>query len=221
MKSVLATTDGNDLRATTVADELGYLWSNLLQRGVADGHRTIGFCAIGDSEGGHGLVGSLALLLGSRGKHVALVEATLRAATLSPLFEVSGAPGLADVLAGRGDLQDALRPQVAPGVDLVTGGAASDPFWGFTSDRFRALLDELLATRVLCLVDVPALNRAPEAALVIRALDAVVLVVEANRHRADVVRRNVAFLRSLGTPFLGAVLTDLVHELPTRLARLC
>src|SRR5262252_5234926 len=211
MKNVLATTDGNDLRATTAAAELGFLWSNLLQRGVADGHRAIGFC-----EGGNGLVGSLALLLGSRGKQIALVEATLRTATLSPLFEVSGSPGLADVLADRGDLTDALRPQVAPGVDLVTGGAAHDPFWGFTSDRFRALLDELLATRDLCLVDVPGLNRAPEAALVIRALDAVVLVVEANRHRAEVVRRNVAFLRSLGTPFLGAVLTDVVHELPTR-----
>src|SRR5262249_36992075 len=142
MKNVLATTDGNDLRATTVAAELGFLWSNLLQRGVADGHRAIALCASGDGAGGNGLVGSLALLLGSRGKQVALVGATLRAATLSPLFEVSGSPGVADVLAGRGDLQDALRPQIAPGVDLVTGGAATDPFSGFTNDPFPALLDD-------------------------------------------------------------------------------
>jgi Mrp family chromosome partitioning ATPase len=66
----------------------------------------------------------------------------------------------------------------------------------------------------------PSLNRAPEAALVVRALDAVVLVVQANRHAQDVVRRNVAQLRSLGTPFLGAVLTDVVYDLPTPIARL-
>jgi Mrp family chromosome partitioning ATPase len=79
---------------------------------------------------------------------------------------------------------------------------------------------EVLADRDLCLVDVPGLNRAPEASLVVRTLDAVILVVEANRHHKDVVQRNVTYLRSLGTPVLGAVVNDLVHEIPTVVQKL-
>ena len=58
-----------------------------------------------------------------------------------------------------------------------------------------------------------------EAALVVRALDGVVLATAANRHRADVLRRHVGVLRGFGTPLLGAVLTDVVHDLPAPLAR--
>src|SRR5207249_9372838 len=100
MKSVLARTAGTGLESAVIATELGYLWSNLLQRGALESHRSIGFCAIGDDEGGNGLVASLARWLGGRGKKVALVEATLRTPALSVLFEVAGSPGLADVLAG-------------------------------------------------------------------------------------------------------------------------
>ena len=118
------------------------------------------------------------------------------------------------MLAGKAQQRDALRLQVAPGVDLLPAGDSADPFWGFTGDKFRAVLGQLLADRELCFVDVPGLNRAPEASLVVRGLDAVVLVVEANRHDAEVVRRNIAYLRSLGTPVLGSVANELVHEVP-------
>jgi Mrp family chromosome partitioning ATPase len=206
MKHLLIETDLRGLKSEVVAGELGHLWAHLLQRGAGQSHRSIGFCAIGDDEGGNMVAANLALYLGSKGRRVALVEATLRAPVLAGLFQVTATPGLADLLAGRGGLRDVVRPGVAPGVDFVPGGESSDPFWGFTSDCFSALQAELLAGHELCLIDVPGLNRAPEAALVARAVDAIVLVVEANRHSEGVVRRNVAYLRSLGTPFLGAVL---------------
>ncbi|MGK0522010.1 MAG: Mrp family chromosome partitioning ATPase, partial [Planctomycetota bacterium] len=51
-------------------------------------------------------------------------------------------------------------------------------------------------------------------------LDAVVLVVEANRHRMDVVQRNLKMLRSLGTPVLGSVVNELIHEVPTLVGKM-
>jgi Mrp family chromosome partitioning ATPase len=220
MKHTLIDADPRGPKSEVVTAELGHLWAHLLQRGALQGHRAIGFCAIGDDEGANALAANLALYLGSKGTRVALVEAALRVPAMAAMFDVTGSPGLADLLGGRGVLRDVVRARVAPGVDVLPAGESSDPFWGFTTDRFAAVLNELLAERELCLVDVPGLNRAPEAALVVRSLDAVVLVVEANRHHADVVRRNVAYLRSLGTPFLGAVLTDLVYDLPIPVARL-
>ena len=53
-----------------------------------------------------------------------------------------------------------------------------------------------------------------------RALDAIVLVVEMNRHRADVVQRNLHYLRSLGTPVIGSVVNELVHEVPMLMQKL-
>lgn len=220
MVDAIAHHDPKSRRSEVIATELGYLWSHLLQRGVIETHRTIGFCAIGDDEGSNTLAANLALFLGSKGKRIALLEATLRAQALAGIFQATAAPGLGEVLAGKATLRDALRLQVATGVDLVPAGEANDPFWGFTGERFRMLVKELLGDRDLCLVDVPGLNRAPEASLVVRALDAVVLVVEANRHHADVVQRNITYLRSLGTPVLGAVVNELVHEIPTIVQKL-
>lgn len=201
-------------RSEVVATELGYLWSSLLQRGVGETHRSIGFCAIGDDEGSNTLAANLALFLGSRGLRVGLIEAALRGRVLSGVFQATPEPGLAELMTGTAGLRDALRLQVATGVDLLPAGVAADPFWAFTGDRLRTIVGQVLADRDLCLVDVPALNRAPEASFVVRSLDAVVLVVQANRHRAAVVRRNLAHLRSLGTPVLGSIVNDLVHEVP-------
>ncbi|MEO6594593.1 MAG: hypothetical protein ABIP94_07555 [Planctomycetota bacterium] len=206
--------DPKSRRAEVIATELGYLWSNLLQRGVIETHRSIGFCAIGSDEGSNTLTANLALFLGSKDKRVGLVEASLRTQTLATVFQATPSPGLADLLAGKADLRDVLRLQVAQGVDLVPAGQSPDPYWAFTGDKFRDILGRLLTDRDLLLVDVPSLNRAPEASLVIRTLDAVVLVVEANRHRSDVVRRNVTYLRSLGTPVLGSIASEIMHEVP-------
>ena len=212
--------DGNSKRAEVIATELGYLWSNLLQRGVGDTHRAIGFCAIGDDEGSNTLAANLALFLGAKQKRVALIEATLRSAKLADVFAATSAPGLAELLTGAATMRDVLRPEVAAGVDLIPAGVSNDPFWTFTGDKLRTTLASVLENHDLCLVDVPGLNRAPEASFVVRALDAVVLVVESNRHRDQVVRRNLTYLRSLGTPVLGSVANELVHEVPALVQKL-
>ncbi|HLQ37645.1 MAG TPA: CpsD/CapB family tyrosine-protein kinase [Planctomycetota bacterium] len=220
MKPLLGRRDTKGRKAEVMTTELGYLWSNLLQRGCGESIRSLGFCAIGDDEGSNTIAANMALFLGSKGKRVALVEATLREPVMSAIFKATESPGLADYLLGKASLRDVRRAQVAPGVDLVPAGESIDPYWGFTGDRFRTLLKEFLVEADLCLVDVPGLNRAPEASLVVRSVDAVVLVVEANRHRAEVVKRNIAYLRSLGTPFLGVLMNELVHEIPNFIAKL-
>lgn len=212
--------EANNRRSEVIATELGHLWGNLLQRGVLETHRTIGFCAIGEDEGSNTLAANLALFLGSKGMRIALLEATLRGQAMAQVFQATAAPGLAELLTGGANLVDAMRLQVAKGVDLIPAGTSPDPFWTFTGDGLRTTLGQLTGDHELCIVDVPPLNRSPEASFVVRTLDAVVLVVEANRHRAPVVRRNLAYLRSLGTPVLGSVINDVVHEVPLLVQKL-
>lgn len=220
MKQILGSPEIKSRRSETIATELGYLWANLLQRGCLESHRCIGLCAIGDNEGANTLAVNLALFLGGKGKKVALVEASLRAPAMADIFQTTNTPGLADVLQQTAELPDVFRLQVAPGIDLIPAGETQDPFWNFTTAGFGDVTRDLLAGHDLCIVDVPALNHAPEASLVVRSLSAIILVLEANRHSAEVVRRNIEWLRSLGTPFLGVVMTELVHEIPRPVARL-
>ena len=86
------------VKSEVVTNELGHLWAKLLQRGALETYRSIGFCAIGDDEGSNAVCARLGLFLGSRGKNVTLVEASLRAPELSEMFEVTSSPGLADLL---------------------------------------------------------------------------------------------------------------------------
>ncbi|MCC7397883.1 MAG: CpsD/CapB family tyrosine-protein kinase [Planctomycetes bacterium] len=220
MTTMLFQKEANNRRSEVVATELGHLWGNLLQRGVLETHRTIGFCAIGEDEGSNTLAANLALFLGSKGMRIALLEATLRGQAMAQVFQATATPGLAELLTGGANLVDAMRLQVAKGVDLIPAGTNPDPFWTFTGDGLRTTLGQLTGDHELCIVDVPPLNRSPEASFVVRTLDAVVLVVEANRHRAPVVRRNLAYLRSLGTPVLGSVINDVVHEVPLLVQKL-
>lgn len=220
MRNLIKKADTKSRRAEVIATELGYLWASLLQRGVGSTHRTIGFCAIGDDEGANTLAANLSLFLGSKGMRVALVEASLRTRALARVFQATPMPGLAELLTGQAVMRDAMRQEVAAGVDLLPAGETPDPFWAFTGDHLRRVLADVAAERDLCLVDVPSLNQAPEASFVVRSLDAVVLVVEANRHRADVVQRNLKLLRSLGTPVLGSVVNELVHEVPSLVGKM-
>lgn len=215
MRNLIKKADTKSRRAEVIATELGYLWTSLLQRGVGDTHRSVGFCAIGDDEGSNTLTANLALFLGSKGMRVALVEAALRSRALAGVFQATPMPGLAEILTGQAVLRDALRQEVAAGVDLLPAGETADPFWAFTGDNLRGIITDVSKDRDLCLVDVPSLNQAPEASFVVRSLDAVVLVVEANRHHSTVVQRNLKMLRSLGTPVLGSVVNELVHEVPS------
>ncbi len=210
---------GRGRRIDVVKTELGYLWSSLIQRGVRESHKVLGLGAIGEDEGSSTLAANLALFLGSKGMKVTFIECSMRNPAMAKYFKVDGKPGLAELLSGDTDLASATRKDIAPGVDLIPGGVEGDPYWSFTTDAFEQVTRQLTAESDIVLVDVPALNRAPEASLVIRSIDALVMVVEANRHRADIVRRNVAYLRSLGTPLLGIFMSEVEHELPVAIGR--
>jgi len=223
MSELLFDKDGRAIkgrRVEVLTTEMGYLWANLLNRGFLNNQKTLGFCAIEADEGAAAMALNLALFLGSKGRRVALLEADLRKPLTAKLFKLSESPGLAEFLTGQASFVDVVRPQVAEGVDLIPAGRSDDPFWSFTGGNFSKVVERVSSTYDVCFVAVPPLNRAPEATLVVRTLDASLLVVGANRHRSDAISQQAAGLRALGTPFLGAILNEMVHDVPPIIAKL-
>src|SRR5688572_21417732 len=135
MRNVIQKHDPKSRRSEVLSTELGHLWAALMQRGVGEAHRTLGLCAIGDDEGCNTLAANLALFLGAKGKRVALVEASMRGQSIAGVFQATPSPGLAELLGEQVSLRDAIRLQVATGVDLVPAGKTNDPFWTFTGDK--------------------------------------------------------------------------------------
>ena len=52
---ILIDAESKGAKGEVLSAELGHLWTYLLQHGVAETYRTIGFCAIGDDEGANTL----------------------------------------------------------------------------------------------------------------------------------------------------------------------
>lgn len=116
---------------------------------------------------------------------------------------------MSDVLAGKAEVDTAVRKGVAPGVDLLPSGGLP----GFTlSLLYAARLKELLGTlrgryeRIL--VDSPPVIGVSDASVLAGAADGAILLIQHRRNPASMVLRAQQIATALKTPILGAVLTQ-------------
>jgi Mrp family chromosome partitioning ATPase len=140
--------------------------------------------------------------------NVLLIEADLTPASRPPR------PGLVEAMAATNSLGAAIRP-LEGGVDAAR----------LTSDGLRSellkravlapLWDAIRARYGLAVVDAPALERGIDGIALAAQLDAVLIVVEAERTRAPVVERLVDLLRRADAPIVGAVLNKRRFYVPS------
>jgi polysaccharide biosynthesis transport protein len=148
----------------------------------------------------------LAVALARAGSRVALLDADLRHAAVGPALGLTGSTGLADVLAGRATLADAL--QAGPdGLQVVSAGSApSGPSELVGSTAMTALLEELRSLADVVVLDVPPVLPVTDAVALGAQADAVLLVVRAGRTRREAAVDARKRLEAVGARVLGAVL---------------
>ena len=135
----------------------------------------------------------------------ALAKADVLLVDAAPAGRWDGMPGLVESVAA-GAFEHAVRP-LEPGVDTAllvgSGGLQPDllrrsglaPVWDAVRGHYR-----------LAVIDAPALESGIEGVALGAQVDAVVVVVEAERTRAPVALRLVDLLRRAEAPVTGAVL---------------
>ncbi len=163
----------------------------------------------GPAEGKSTTVCRLAHLMGAYGERVLLVDGDLRRPAQHRLAGCPKAPGLSDVLAGKCDLDAAIRRSVVPGVDLLASGGVP----GFTlsllyANRLRELLATLRTRYDRILVDSPPIIGVSDASVLAGAADGGILLIQHRRNPASMVMRARQILAGLKIPILGAVLTQ-------------
>jgi len=163
----------------------------------------------GPAEGKSTTICRLAHMMGAYGERVLLIDGDLRRPAQHRLANVAKSPGLSDVLAGKCEIDAAIRRSISPGLDLLTAGGMP----GFTlsllfAERFRELITSLRGKYDRILLDSPPIIGVSDATLLAGAADGAILLIQHRRNPASMVLRAQQTINAVKTPIVGAVLTQ-------------
>jgi capsular exopolysaccharide synthesis family protein len=163
-------------------------------------------------EGKTTTAANLALAFAEDATHPSLlVDADLRRPSLSRRITPEPGIGLAEVLAGRVRLDDALISMADSKLCVLPAGASSEyPLELLQGAVFAGLIAELRRRFARIVIDTPPTVPFTDAAVIASHADATLLVVRAGTTTAPLIRRARESLS--GANFLGALLNDVVHN---------
>ena len=157
---------------------------------------------------------NVAIAVADGRRRVLLIDGDLRRPQLDVLFGIALEPGLIDILAGtdrvrQTDLSDLVKPTAVAGLSVLTAGRAGnlDPMI-LGSERFGELIARLRLEFDMILVDTPPVMYLPDARLLSRHSDGVVMVVRAGKTSVDQMAEVARTLADDGVTILGVVLND-------------
>jgi capsular exopolysaccharide synthesis family protein len=151
-----------------------------------------------------------AAILAQMGVRVLVIDADLRCSACHTVLGIENKAGLAEVLAGRWDPSDVIRPTVSEHLFVLSGGAVpTNPAELVGSKQMRAILASLQEQYDYILIDSPPVMLASDATLLSMMVDGVVLVANAQRTPKQVVRAARTRLSCARAKILGVVLNQL------------
>ena len=159
------------------------------------------------SEGKSTSALGIARSLSAMGKRVVVVDADLRRAAGAPRNgDEAPSPGFSEVLAGSTSARDAVQRSEGAAFNTVSAGdVMMSPVALLSADHMRSALDGLLETHDIVIVDGPPIMGLADAVLLARNVEAVLVVVEANRTLSSEI--DVAISRLPQNNIIGGVIT--------------
>jgi Mrp family chromosome partitioning ATPase len=129
-------------------------------------------------------------------------------------------PGIYDVLLGRIEPADCIRPLSSrDAYALAAGSRGARGAAPFPKEAFVELIDDLKREFPFIVVDLPTVNELTDCLSISSLLDGVLLVVEAERVRSQVVARARDHLLQAGARLLGAIFNKRRNHVPDWLYR--
>lgn len=178
--------------------------------------QAIGLTSCAHDEGVSTVAANLAVAAaGDSVRPVLLIDTDLAQAQTQSMFGLPPGPGFVEVLSGETSLAECIRSTsipnlhlLGPGVTTVTSNTAGGPA------TFRSMIETLKLEYAWVLFDLPIVSECYFPAL-ISHLDGILLVVEAERLRRQVVMRAKQQLENNNAKVLGVVFNKRQYHVPT------
>ena len=165
------------------------------------------------SEGKSTTILNLAISFADTGSKVLLIDGDMRRPSLARLLIEKASPGLSNVLAGFADVEDALRKDVRPNLDMIFAGEVPpNPLELLGSARMKTLIETMSQRYDYILVDTPPVSIVSDACEVANVTDGVLFLVRQNETEKDAVIRGIKQLELSNSRLLGFVLNGILEE---------
>lgn len=199
--------------------ELTSLAGNLLNAAKGEEVRTILVTSAHPGEGKTTASISIACALANQVQsRVALLDANFQHPRLHELYHVDRSPGLTDLLAREQSLGTVLRQTELEKLRLVPAGSPMNGQVGRHGARtLRETLDELKKDHDYVIVDSCHFFDSSDVSLFARMFDGIIMVIECEKTKWEVVQQVVESLRNVGGRMLGSVLNKRHYYIPRQL----
>ncbi len=201
---------------TSVAiEEYRKMKHKILTNGSEKAIKTVLFCSSHREEGNSTVAVNFGQTLSAEGYRVILVDANLRHPSLHRLFHLEKENGLTDLCFERTILARVMKPTVLNNLWVVTSGNPySNPAAIFESEFFDAMVEQMKMQVDWVIFDSPPLNSCGDAITLARKMDGVVLVLQSEKTRREVVLQYKDRLQKTGAHILGVVLNKRRFHIP-------
>jgi polysaccharide biosynthesis transport protein len=189
------------------AEAYRMLRTNLLFSESVQALKTLAVTSAVPQEGKTTTAANLAAAYAQQGYRVLLVDCDLRCARLHELFQVPLEPGFAELLQGHKVATEVIRSTSVQQLFVLPAGTLPQhPSELIGSARLRNALDALSEMFDIIILDTPPVLVAPEAGILSKQVDGVLVVVRADHTEREVARRAAHQLTALGARVVGTVL---------------
>jgi capsular exopolysaccharide synthesis family protein len=150
---------------------------------------------------------NIAAAFAAEGNSTCLVEADLRRPRMESLLDLTGGPGLSDIIVGQSRVEDTLQTWGPDNLQVILAGTVppnASELLG--SARGQDALASIAERFDVTIIDTPPLTAVTDAAIIGRKFGGVVMVVGGGRVHAAEMRQAMATLSVADVPVRGVVL---------------
>lgn len=189
-----------------IAEYIRQVRAPLAKRLAQTDAKTVLFVPGMPGSGATSIVSNMGFSMAAMDKRTLLIDANFRRPALHKVFDAPEAPGLADVLASKVSLDDAVRATGTPNLSVLTVGSADERVYErIAGGSMAALLAEAKSRYDVILLDVAPAMVAGDAVALAAHCDASILVVRAMGEKRGLVARLRNELSDTKGEFLGVL----------------
>lgn len=164
-------------------------------------------------DGKSTLSSNISVTMAQSGRRVLLIDADLRRPRVAKIFGIDSEVGVAAVVGGKVEVDDAICEGPVANLSILPGGKRpANPAEILSSERFRNMVDMLRDKFDVIVVDTPPLLAVSDPGAVAGIVDGVLMTMRLRRNVKPLALRAKSILNSVGANLLGVVINGVSSE---------